>query len=432
MLFQDLGLAEPLLRAVQQAGYQEPTPIQASAIPPALRGQDVLGCAQTGTGKTAAFSLPILQRMDLAAGDAPVIRTLILTPTRELAAQIGESLAVYGKGLDLWHAVIFGGVSDRPQISSLKKGVDILVATPGRLLDLMQRRVVSLDSVEIFVLDEADRMLDMGFIHDVKKITQALPRKKQTLFFSATMPKVIQELAHSLLVNPVLVTVAPVSSTAEKVEQSVYFVDRANKRRLLADVLRQPDVKRTLVFSKTKHGANRVVRDLERDGIAALAIHGNKSQGARTRALDAFRQGEMGVLVATDLAARGIDVDEVTHVINFDIPNIPETYVHRIGRTARAGRAGIALSFCEAEEHGYLRDIERLIGQKIPEVADHSYPATEPPRPPQPQGGRSAGQPRRTPGPGRPRGRGSEPREAPRRPGARGSSGRGRPGRASR
>lgn len=411
--FQDLGLIEPLQRAVARAGYEQPTPIQAAAIPPALLGRDVLGCAQTGTGKTAAFSLPILHRMDELAGDDPLVRALILTPTRELAAQIGESIAVYGKGLDLTHAVIFGGVSDRPQIKQLKDGVDILVATPGRLIDLMDRRYVSLKDLEIFVLDEADRMLDMGFIHDVKRITKVLPKKRQTLFFSATMPPVIRELASSLLTEPEFVTVAPISSTAEKIEQRVYFVDRGNKRDLLSDVLSDPDVQRTLVFSRTKHGANRVVKELDRAGIGAAAIHGNKSQGARTRALGAFRAGELRVLVATDIAARGIDIDDVSHVINYDIPNIPETYVHRIGRTARAGREGIALSFCEAEEHGYLRDIERLIGLKIPEVKDHAYPAVEPPRAPAPPD-RSA--------------RGRRP-SGPRSGGAGGGAGRGGPGR---
>lgn len=373
MLFKDLALIEPLQKAVAQAGYREPTPIQRAAIPPALDGKDVLGCAQTGTGKTAAFSLPILQRIDESADDDPKIRALILTPTRELAAQIDENIEKYGKGLDLYHSVIFGGVNEKPQIRELKRGVDILVATPGRLLDLMNRGFVSLSGIEIFVLDEADRMLDMGFIHDVRKITARLPEKRQTLFFSATMPPEIRKLAAGLLKDPVHVSVTPVSSTAEKIAQTVYFVEKKEKPKLLVEKLSDPDCARVLVFSRTKHGANRIAQHLEKANIPAAAIHGNKSQGARTRALDGFRNGKLGVLVATDIAARGIDVEGVTHVINYDIPNIPETYVHRIGRTARAGREGQAASFCEEDERYYLEDIEKLIEQNIPRIVDHPY-----------------------------------------------------------
>ena len=376
--FTDLELIEPLQSAVAKAGYSRPTPIQAAAVPPALRGRDVLGCAQTGTGKTAAFCLPILQRIDAVAGDDPALRALILTPTRELAAQIGESLATYGAELDLWHTVIYGGVNEKPQIQELKRGVDILVATPGRLLDLMNRGFVDLSKLSIFVLDEADRMLDMGFIHDVKRVTAALPKQRQTLFFSATMPDEIRKLADNLLTNPEFVSVTPVSSTAERIAQTVCFIDKGDKPKLLVDKLRDPSCQRVLVFSRTKHGANRIVASLEKAKIPSAAIHGNKSQGARTRALDGFRSGSLGVLVATDIAARGIDVDGVTHVINYDLPEVPETYVHRIGRTARAGRDGVAWSFCEFNDRYYLEDIERLIKLHIPRDTSHEYPPAEP------------------------------------------------------
>jgi ATP-dependent RNA helicase RhlE len=372
--FSELPLIEPLLRALANAGYTTPTPIQQAAMPPALEGRDVLGCAQTGTGKTAAFALPMLQRIDKAAAHEPSLRGLILAPTRELAAQIGDGLEKYGKELDLYHTVIFGGVNEKPQIRELERGVDILVATPGRLLDLMQRRFVDLSKVEIFVLDEADRMLDMGFIHDVRRVVAALPKKKQTLFFSATMPGEVRKLSESLLQNPVQVSVTPVSSTADKIEQSVYFVDKSNKPRLLLHLLSNPDCQRVLVFSRTKHGANRIAETLTKARIGAAAIHGNKSQGARTRALEGFKSGEIKLLVATDIAARGIDVDGVTHVINFDIPNIAETYVHRIGRTARAGREGVAFSLCDAEERGDFRAIEKLIGKEVTRVSDHPFP----------------------------------------------------------
>ncbi len=377
MLFRDLKLIEPLQKSLAKTGYSSPTPIQAEAIPPALLGKDLLGCAQTGTGKTAAFCLPILQRLDETAGDDPVVRALILTPTRELAAQIGDSLTRYGAELDLWHTVIFGGVNEKPQIATLRRGVDILVATPGRLLDLIGRGYVSLKALEVFVLDEADRMLDMGFIHDVRKVTALLPKKRQTLFFSATMPPEIRTLADRLLNEPVEVSVTPVSSTAHRIEQSVAFVDKNNKSKLLVDCLQDPACERVLVFSRTKHGANRIVTSLAKAKIQSAAIHGNKSQGARTRALDGFRSGEIRVLIATDIAARGIDVDGVTHVINFDLPEVPETYVHRIGRTARAGRDGIALSFCSYDERPLLVDIERVIQKNIPRTLDHPFPASE-------------------------------------------------------
>jgi ATP-dependent RNA helicase RhlE len=372
--FAELGLIDPLVRAVAAAGYENPTPIQRAAIPSVVAGRDLLGCAQTGTGKTAAFALPVLQRIDATAGDDPAIRALVLTPTRELAAQIGESFATYGENLDLWHTVIFGGVKENPQIAELKRGVDVLIATPGRLLDLMGQGHVNLTKVEIFVLDEADRMLDMGFLPDVKRVVKALPQKRQTLFFSATMPPVIRELAESLLTDPVSVAVAPVSSATELVTQQVFFVDHADKRSLLVDLLKRPEVTRTLVFTRTKHGANRIVEHLEKAKISAQAIHGNKSQNARTRAMDGFRDGSLPVLVATDLAARGIDVSGVSHVINFDLPNVPETYVHRIGRTGRAEETGIAWALCEDEDRPFLADIERLMKRHVERVEDHPYP----------------------------------------------------------
>lgn len=380
MTFDQLGLSAPLLRAVKEAGYETPTPIQRDAIPVALQGRDILGCAQTGTGKTAAFSLPLLQHVDAKAGDDPVIRVLIVTPTRELAAQINESIGTYSKHLgDLWHTVIFGGVNEKPQIRELKQGIDVLVATPGRLLDLMNRGFIKLGGVEVFVLDEADQMLDLGFLPDVKRIVKALPTKRQTLFFSATMPPAIRELAESLLTDPVSVAVAAISTPAERIEQHLYFVDKTNKRALLAELVKSQDLRRTLVFSRTKHGANRIAEFLDKRGVGAAAIHGNKSQGARTRALDGFKRGAVRVLVATDIAARGIDVEGVSHVINFDLPNVPETYVHRIGRTARAGASGIALSFCDSEERDYLIDIERLIGRHLQRVDSHAFVASQPP-----------------------------------------------------
>ena len=399
--FDSLGLSRPLLQAVREAGYERPTPIQCDAIPPVLAGRDLLGCAQTGTGKTAAFALPLLQLLDARVGDDPCIRALVLTPTRELAAQIGESLTTYGRHLELWHTVIFGGVSEGPQIQELRRGVDVLVATPGRLLDLLARKLVRLDRVEVLVLDEADRMLDMGFLPDVRRVVQAVTNRKQTLLFSATMPNEIRRLAEGLLRDPVSVATAPISSPVESVEQQVYFVDKADKRRLLVDLLDDTAKRRTLVFSRTKHGANRIAQLLDKRGIRASAIHGNKSQGARTRALEGFRRGDLSVLVATDLAARGLDVDGITHVINFDLPNEPETYVHRIGRTGRAGATGVALSLCDHEERAYLRDIETLIGRSIATVDDHPYPPSAAPvAAPAPSrgGGRDPGRSARPPG----------------------------------
>ncbi len=377
MSFERLGLSAPLLRAVAEAGYREPTPIQRAAIGPALAGKDIVGCAQTGTGKTAAFALPVLQALDASAEDDPKIRALVLSPTRELAAQIGECFATYGKHLDLWHTVIFGGVSEGPQLKALRDGIDILVATPGRLLDLMRRGFVDLRGVEVLVLDEADHMLDMGFLPDVRRIVAALPARRQNLLFSATMPSEIRGLAESLLRDPVSVGVEVVSRPVELVEQKLYFVDRSDKPKLLIELLRERGVERSLVFSRTKHGANRVVEYLDKAGVRSAAIHGNKSQNARTRALDGFKRGDLSVLVATDIAARGIDIDGVSHVINYDLPNVPETYVHRIGRTARAGASGIALSMCDADEREFLADIERLIGRRLDRVDDHHFPPSQ-------------------------------------------------------
>ena len=375
MNFNELGLKPELLRALADTGYTQPTPIQAATIPVALQGQDVIGCAQTGTGKTAAFCLPALQRAHASSGEQATLHTLILTPTRELAAQINESLATYGRHLDLWHTVIFGGVNEKPQIAELERGVDILVATPGRLLDLMQRGKVRLNSVKYFVLDEADRMLDMGFINDVKKITKALPAQRQTLFFSATMPGPIRELANGLVKNAKFVAVDPVSSAVDVVSQSVYFAEKDQKRELLLHLLDSEDYRRVVVFTRTKHGSDRVARHLDKAGKRVAAIHGNKAQNARVRALEGFKRGDIQVLVATDIAARGIDVDDISHVINFELPNVPETYVHRIGRTGRAGKGGAAISLCDAEERTYLRDIERLTGKRLTVVADHPYAA---------------------------------------------------------
>ena len=377
--FTKLGLDARLVRAVLGEGYEEPTPIQVQSIPPLLEGRDLLGCAQTGTGKTAAFVLPILQRL-AAKPSGKQIRALILTPTRELAAQIGERAEAYGRNLGLRHTVIFGGVGQRKQEQALARGASIVVATPGRLLDLISQGFVKLDALEVFVLDEADRMLDMGFIHDVRKVIRELPKKRQTLLFSATMPRDIEVLSQSILHRPAKVAVTPIASTAELVTQSVYFAERAEKRVLLERVLRADGVERTLVFSRTKHGANRIADQLTRSGIEAAAIHGNKSQSARERALESFRTGRVPVLVATDIAARGIDIDNISHVINFDLPNIPESYVHRIGRTGRAGASGTAVSFCDREERAYLRDIERLIKRKV-RVADESALPPAPPRP---------------------------------------------------
>src|SRR6202000_3233224 len=384
MSFENLKLIEPILRALKTEGYTAPTPIQAQAIPIILQQRDLLGCAQTGTGKTAAFAIPILQLLyqdRLQHKEQKTIKALILTPTRELAIQIDESFAAYGRHTGLKHLVIFGGVSQNPQVDALRRGVDILVATPGRLLDLMNQRFIHLDHIKMLVLDEADRMLDMGFVHDVKKIIAKIPAKRQTLFFSATMPKEIQQLADTILTRPERVSVTPVSSTADTIQQEVVFVEKGDKKALLNHILKDKSIETVLVFTRTKHGADKVVKDLQKIGVTAEAIHGNKSQNARQRALNNFKNRTTRVLIATDIAARGIDIDELTHVINYEIPNIPETYVHRIGRTGRAGASGIALSFCEAEEIPYLKDIHKLIGKTIPVNDEQPYPMNHNSRP---------------------------------------------------
>jgi len=374
--FAALSLAEPLLRAVGRQGYEQPTPIQSQAIPHVLAGRDLLGCAQTGTGKTAAFALPILHRLSmLDRRDSRGPRALVLVPTRELAVQVGESFRDYGQHLRLTGTTIFGGVGQGAQVDALRRGVDVVVATPGRLIDLLEQRHLRLKDVQILVLDEADRMLDMGFIQPIRRIVAELPPVRQNLLFSATMPGPIAALANQILRDPVKVAVNPVASTAPAITQWVLFVERNDKRSLLRETLRDAAMKRVLVFTRTKHGADRVARDLEKAGVSAAAIHGNKSQGARQKALAGFRSGAVRVLVATDIAARGIDVDGVTHVLNFDLPNEPESYVHRIGRTGRAGATGVALSFCDREERVYLRDIQRLTGVKLSVVEKHPYAA---------------------------------------------------------
>lgn len=375
MAFKQLDIIEPILKAVAAEGYTIPTPIQQQAIPLVLQRKDLLGCAQTGTGKTAAFAIPILQILYKQKPLAPGIKVLILTPTRELAIQINESFAAYGKHTGIRHTVIFGGVSQLQQTNALKKGTDVLIATPGRLLDLMTQGYVRLDQLQIFVLDEADRMLDMGFIHDVKKVIAKLPAKRQTLFFSATMPPEIQKLASVLLTHPAKVEVTPPSSTVDKIDQRLYFVGKMEKPELLLHLLGNKEIKTALVFTRTKHGADKVVKILQRHNIRAAAIHGNKSQNARQGALTDFKNGTLRVLVATDIAARGIDIDELAHVINYDLPNVPETYVHRIGRTGRAGNAGIAISFCSREERDELKDIQKLIAKTIPVVHEHPFVA---------------------------------------------------------
>lgn len=381
MTFQKLGLVEPILNALQKEGYEKPTPIQAQAIPIVLDGTDLIGCAQTGTGKTAAFAIPIIQLLynnkNKEQGKRN-IKVLVLTPTRELAIQIDESFEAYGKFAGLHHAVVFGGVGQQGQVNSLRRGVDILIATPGRLLDLMNQGYVDLRSLQIFVLDEADRMLDMGFIHDVKRVIAKLPQKRQSLFFSATMPPEIVKLSSTILHNPKRVEVTPPATTAQTIKQSLYFVEKGDKKDLLIHLLKQGEIQRVLVFTRTKHGANKVVKDLVKVGIGAEAIHGNKSQSARQTALKNFKNMTTRVLVATDIAARGIDVDDLSHVINYEIPNVPETYVHRIGRTGRAGASGIAISFCEAEERAYLKDIQKLIGLQIPVVTDKFFSSSLP------------------------------------------------------
>ncbi len=376
MLFSELNIIQPILKALQEEGYTTPTPIQTQAIPEILAGNDLLGCAQTGTGKTAAFAIPIVQLLSATSpkGQRNKIRSLIVTPTRELAIQIEESFRAYGRHSGLKYTVIFGGVNQHQQTVALHKGIDILIATPGRLLDLINQGHISLSEIELFVLDEADRMLDMGFIHDVKKLLMLLPRKRQSLFFSATMPPEIVKLADSILVNPVKVSVTPPSSTVDIINQQIYFVDKGNKNALLMDILKNKDIKTALVFTRTKHGADKIVKVLLKNNIKAEAIHGNKAQNARQRALSNFKAQTTRVLVATDIAARGIDVDELEFVINYDMPNVPETYVHRIGRTGRAGANGTAISFCDTEEKAYLKDVEKLIKKSIPVMDNHDFP----------------------------------------------------------
>lgn len=373
MTFKDLNILAPIEQALSEQHYSVPTPVQQQAIPPVLAGRDLLGCAQTGTGKTAAFAIPLLQLLHRdPQPKGRNIRALILAPTRELAIQIQESFQAYGKRLPLRSTAIFGGVSQAGQVRTLENGVDILIATPGRLLDLVQQGYADISRIRFLVLDEADRMLDMGFIHDVKKILHAVPKQRQTLFFSATMPPAILKLADGILSEPVRVTVTPVSSTTETVSQSVYFVEKQDKKKLLAHILKDDSIRRSLVFTRTKHGADKLVRELSRTGIAAAAIHGNKSQNARQRALLDFKGNKIRVLVATDIAARGIDIDDLPHVINYELPDTPETYVHRIGRTGRAGSSGTAISFCDKEEMTDLKDIQKLIGFRVP-VATHPY-----------------------------------------------------------
>lgn len=376
MSFAKLNLIPSILKSLEEKGYSKPTPIQAKAIPVILERKDIIGAAQTGTGKTAAFALPVIQLLtqeENSVQNKPAVKCLILTPTRELAAQISESFRNYGRHTAIKSIMIFGGVSQKSQENALRMGAQVLIATPGRLLDLIHQRLINLSTVKFFVLDEADRMMDMGFINDVKKIIKFLPAKRQTLFFSATMPKEITKLAKDILNNPVSVSIAPETPTAEKIDQAVYFVDKSNKKSLLLHLLKTDHIENALIFTRTKHGANRVAKDIIAAGIHAEAIHGNKSQSARLQALRNFKTGKTKILVATDIAARGIDVEELSHVINYELPNIPETYVHRIGRTGRAGKSGIALSFCDHEEREYLRDIHRLIVKNIPVIENHPF-----------------------------------------------------------
>lgn len=380
MLFKDLDIIKPILRAVEEAGYEQPTEIQENSIPVVLKGKDILGCAQTGTGKTAAFAIPILQNIvrDKEKNDERNIKALIVAPTRELAIQIEENFAMYSKYLDIKDTVIFGGVNQSSQVRKIKAGVDVLIATPGRLLDLSNQKHVDLKNVKYFVLDEADRMLDMGMIHDVKKIISRLPKERQNLLFSATMPKEVMKLVNSILKNPVKVEVQPVSSTAEIISQGVYHVPKKNKKSLLIHLLKDESIKSVIVFSRTKHGANKIAKDLEKAWVAAAAIHGNKSQNQRQLALNNFKEGNIRVLVATDIAARGIDIDELSHVINYDLPDVAETYVHRIGRTGRAGASGVAITFCDEEEKAMFRSIEKVIGKSIPVLAEEEYEIIQP------------------------------------------------------
>lgn len=373
MLFKDLDIIEPIQRALEEEGYKSPTPIQEKSIPHLLEGRDLLGCAQTGTGKTASFAIPILQNIYNEGKSKKNIKAIILAPTRELAIQIGENFKTYSKHTNIKSLVIFGGVSQNPQTEALKKGVDVLIATPSRMIDLYNQKFINLDNVKYFVLDEADSMLDMGMIHDVKRIIKYLPKVRQNIFFSATMPKEISKLADSIFNNPVKVEVAPVSSTTETIKQSIYFVSSRKKKSLLIDLLKDKSMESVLVFSRTKHGANKITKDLVNASITAEAIHGNKSQNARQLALNNFKEKKTRVLVATDIAARGIDIDELSHVINFDLPEVAETYVHRIGRTGRAGKSGTAIAFCSIEERNLYNSIEKLINKKIEVVNDHAY-----------------------------------------------------------
>jgi ATP-dependent RNA helicase RhlE len=380
VIFENLKLIEPILKALKNEGYTNPTPIQEKAIPVILQRKDLLGCAQTGTGKTAAFAIPILQilqkEQDIHQG-RKVIRSLILTPTRELAIQIGESFTAYGKYTKVKHTVIFGGVNQKSQVDAIRAGVDVLIATPGRLLDLINQNLVKINSIELFILDEADRMLDMGFIHDVKKVITLIPAKRQTLLFSATMPSEISSLADKILNRPEKIAVTPVSSTVDTIQQSLYFVDKQDKKSLLIELLKDKTIATALVFTRTKHGADKIARFLNKAGILSDAIHGDKSQGARVRALANFKSRKTRVLVATDIAARGIDIEELSHVINYEIPNIAETYVHRIGRTGRAGLSGVAISFCDAEEKEFLKDIQKLVSKPITVIEDHQFPMSK-------------------------------------------------------
>lgn len=379
MTFKELNLIPPILKALQNKNYTQPTPIQEKAIPNVLKNRDVLACAQTGTGKTAAFSIPIIQQMVNHSSIDGKVKCLIVTPTRELAIQIKENIDEYSKFTALKNVVIFGGVKQHAQVQQLKKGADILIATPGRLLDLIQQKFISLHKIEYFVLDEADRMLDMGFINDIRKIIKLLPKKRQSLFFSATMPPNIVELSHTILHQPIKIEVSPVSSTAETIQQYVYKTNKNLKKNLLLHLLKNEDIAQVLVFSRTKHGANRVARDLGKKRISSAPIHGDRSQNQRQKALKDFKDGKLRVLVATDIAARGIDIDKLKYVINYDIPNLPETYVHRIGRSGRAGEEGVAISICEPEELAYLKDIEKLIKQKINVINEHPFPQTDKP-----------------------------------------------------
>ncbi|QHI72769.1 DEAD/DEAH box helicase [Aminipila terrae] len=396
MEFKELKVMHSIMKALDEEGYESPTPIQEQAIPPILNGQDLLGCAQTGTGKTAAFAIPTLQLLSQSKQQQlgkRKIRSLVITPTRELAIQIYENFCRYGKYTKLKSCVIFGGVSQKPQEADLKKGVDILVATPGRLNDLVDQGIIDIKHIELFILDEADRMLDMGFLRDIKKVIAAIPKKRQTLLFSATMPPDIAEMANSILTNPAKVEITPVSSTVDMIEQKLYYVDKQNKKDLLRHLLKDKSIVSAIVFTRTKYGADKIARQLGKAKITAQSIHGGKSQGARQIALNDFKEGKLRVLVATDIAARGIDIDELSHVVNYELPNVPETYVHRIGRTGRAGLEGVAISFCDFDEKPLLADIEKLIGKRVPVVQEHPYPlvnnfpavkTAKPPRPPRP------------------------------------------------